>query len=188
VSATNTLRQRSTRRKPESALWHFNSLRFDHPQHERLYLDAEIDCVGLLGDFEPEEYAADPFGFFVAEFRRRYPERWAADSVPILWSVLPVYEFAPFSHMIAESDAASWKKGEDWLQQDFLTFYTWPVDDLGDRLDWFQLPVRLSDFPGFEESVGWKPAPMQPTAALRSMWESRSGVRQPRQRDGQRVR
>jgi hypothetical protein len=164
--------------------WHFQSREYRGAERvERLYLEAEIDCSPLLGDFYPEDYAADPFAFFVDQFRRRYPALWEADAVPIYWSVMPTMESAPFQHMWATEASQFWQKGDDILGEDFLTFYTWPVDDHGNRLDWFSLPVRNDRFPSFEKALGWKPSPLQPTLALRSLWDSRNGIRHPRRRD-----
>jgi hypothetical protein len=88
-------------------------------------------------------------------WRRQYPD----DSAAIHWSVVGEHigsEFAPFVERAISNE-------------NFLTFYTWPVDEAGNRLRWFDLPVldklwREGDTEtgGFiQEFTGWKPSPFQ---------------------------
>lgn len=132
-----------------------------------LWLYAELNLSAVLGEAEPDE--DDIFDFYVDYVRRSDSDAWQSDAVSIGWTVMPVMEFAPFVG--------------DWYEN-FLTFYSWPVDvKTGDLLDWFQLPVVLDRFDGFEKALAWKPAALQPTAPIRSLWECRNAISWGRQQE-----
>lgn len=127
----------------------------------KLWLSPEIylePCVDELYN----NGGADQFWYWVGEVQDRYPVEYEADAIPIYWSVLPVHEVAPFQTL-------------EWTTDDFLSFFTWPVDSYGRSIDWFSLEVRHDRFPDFVEYLGWKPSPLQRTCPLRSIVESKSG-------------
>lgn len=98
---------------------------------------------------------------------RYYPEAiaetlYGPGAVKIHWFVTgEPFEGGPFSPDVWTLDS----------EEDFLTFFTWPVNaDTGDRLNFYTLSVRDKvwtedrwDKGGFiQEATGWKPSPFQP--------------------------
>lgn len=139
-----------------------------------LYLYPEINISSIVGDLydETDEYQ---FQYFVDHIRNEYPAYWEKDAAPIFWSVVgdSTFERAPFQNDRWEGD------------EDFLSWFTWPIDSTGEPIDWFTMSVQLGRrFPGFARALGWVPSPMQPSCPIRSIVESkqmkysrRNGVR-----------
>lgn len=153
----------ATRREVE-APWTFYNRRHGDERHDRLWLYPEIDgssCVDDVWDEPGEEQVA----YFVDRTRRCYPEEWAADRVPIYWSLRGdhTHEAAPLQEHFAAGD-------------NFLTYFTWPTDSDGRPCDWFTLPVRNDRFPEFGKALGWLPSPLQPFCRLRSLYASKLGI------------
>lgn len=155
---------------PET-LWRFRSIRSGYERTVRLHLHPELHlspCVGDVDDASGEEQL-DHYVRYLANDGYE-----ALDAIPIYWSVASldggIGEHAPF--------AADRFHGTRYrLEEDFLTWLTWPVNAAtGERLDWFQLPVIDDRFPEFAKALGWVPSPLQPTAPLASILRSRSGA------------
>jgi predicted GIY-YIG superfamily endonuclease len=153
---------------PEGAQgWSFASRRSGYERTESaLWLYPELDCSSCVDDVWPGD-GHEQFEYYVEYVKRRYPEWWKADAVPIYWSVRPIGETAPFRRV--------WDQMWSTYPQsrDFLTYFTWPVDVNGEPLDWFTMPVCNDRFPDFAKVLGWVPSPLQPTAPLRSIVEAR---------------
>src|SRR5574337_1120418 len=128
-----------------------------------LHLYAELGLTPLLGDVDP--YPADPFAWWCAQVRMAEPRWWAADAVPILWTVqadgksLRTCEFAPCH---ATEYGMSWD-----------SFFTTPTTPSGDIIPWAAVPVTLDRFRGFGEAIGWRPLAFELTAPIRSLWQAR---------------
>jgi hypothetical protein len=76
-------------------------------------------------------------------------------------------------------------KAADAAPEDFLTFYTWPVNaSTGEPLNWVTLQVldklwnrTRADKGGFiQEATGWKPAILQPFVHLQTLVATRDGT------------
>jgi hypothetical protein len=132
--------------------WHFKSKSSGVDYAIELALRWEVSGDPITDDYSPDEIDASEIW---AMWRQQYPE----DSAEVHWLVVGEHigaEFVPFVDR-AFSD------------ENFLTFYTWPVDEDGNRLRWLDLPVldklwREGDAEkgGFiQEFTGWKPSPFQ---------------------------
>jgi hypothetical protein len=129
-----------------------------------LIAEYEVSHDPISDDFTPDETSADNlFTLWVRTVERRYPD----GTIPIFWSISCAeagkFEYAPFqSH-------------RPHLDEDFLTFYDWPiVRATGRPLDWRTLPIRdkgwnrrACDKGGFiPDATGWRPHIYQPSVSL----------------------
>lgn len=118
------------------------------------YVGSECDAVELLHKWAGHADKAHPDGL-----------------IPIFWFVdspgQGKFEGMPFQFSRSARPC-----------EDFLTFYTWPVDPAsGEPVDWLALPVAdkcwnnsRSDKGGFiQQATGWKPGILQPTVYLPSL-------------------
>jgi hypothetical protein len=122
-----------------------------------LWLYPEIDGSSCVDDAD-DQSGPGQLAYFVRYVKRRHPERWHDDAVPIYWGVCGdgVCEFAP-------TDAND-------MGTHSLTVFTPPVDaKTGEPLNWWKLPVRNDRFPAFAKALGWLPSPFQKFAPLRSI-------------------
>ena len=116
--------------------------------------------------------ASDLMKLWVGRIRSR---GFSGELIPIYWYVenedARVLESMPFQYEHYTGHA----------REDFLTFFTWPVDaETGQKLNWLDLPVldkewnnERSHKGGFiQEATGWKPAILQPYVYLNSLTES----------------
>jgi hypothetical protein len=151
-------------------LWSFRSRRTGYEKVSTLWLYPEIHYASVVDEW-PELDGTGQLYEWVRIIKRKYPEQWDADALPIYWCVRrheanshgEICEHAPFWDGFGVS-------------QDFLTGYTWPEDTVtGEPLDWFQLPVINSRSLEFAKALGWTPSPFQPTCPLRSIMSSRGG-------------
>jgi len=113
----------------------------------------EIEGDPISDGYSPDDIDAAELW---THWRRTVP----GSVVPIHWYVegpgLGTFEFAPF-------------QGVDPDLGDFLTHFTWPVDDGGEPIRWTNLPVAdklwrpgTAHKGGFiQELTGWKPSPLQ---------------------------
>lgn len=146
---------------PSSGVWRFRTRR-GRWKEEPLYLYPELDGSSVIGDSACSD-GEEALYFYVGWIEDNHPEWLEADAVPIYWSVMPVCEHAPF-------------QAKPLVDEDFLSFYTWPLDAAtGERLDWYRLAVVNDRFRDFAKALSWLPSPLQPTAPLRSIMESRRG-------------
>lgn len=145
--------------------WKVQNRESGHTQRLDLSLYPELDCSSMVDDVY-ERSGDEQLDAYVRYVRERYAEWWEQDAVPIYWSLVPVHETAPFQRLDAERDSG----------RDFLTYFHWPTDRDGERLDWYRLPVVNDRFPAFAKALGWLPSPLQPTAPLRSIIASRRGA------------
>lgn len=166
-----TTRRASTNAAPEMARcsddhptrWSFASLKSGYERTTELWLYPELDCSSIVGEHWGD--GESQLHLYVDYLEREHPEWLEADAVPIWWSVYDICEYAPFQkHAL--------------VNEDFLSFFTWPRNArTGEPLDWFSLPVRYTRFPEFGAALGWTPSPLQPTAPLASILQSRAGFR-----------
>lgn len=138
-----------------------------HPGPEwevHLTLFPEIDLEPYVEDLY-DESGEDQFWYWVKKVQEKRPDEYAADAVPIHWYVDggTVFESAPFQ---PEGRC----RGDN-----FLSFYTWPVEDGHKYVDWYSMPVVHDRFPKFAAALGWSPAPLQPTCPLKSIVASKLG-------------
>ncbi|MBD1906621.1 hypothetical protein NDI37_22515 [Funiculus sociatus GB2-A5] len=122
----------------------------------------EVSFDPISDDYTPEEIDAyELLKKWLKQVQSKYPN----GLVPIYWSVKSkehaIFEFMPFQ----------FKHSAGMFREDFLTFFTWPVNSMtGERLNWLMLPVadklwnsKRADKGGFiQEATGWKPAVLQP--------------------------
>lgn len=127
----------------------------------KLWLMPELDYEPWLDEWYPE-CNKSPFWFWADWVKKKCPEAYEANAIPIYWTVMPSYETAPFQDL-------------EWATDDFLTFFTWPLDRFGNRIDWYSLEVRHDRFEGFSQDLGWKPSPLQRYCPLKSIVESKLG-------------
>jgi hypothetical protein len=110
----------------------------------------------VLGDPVSDDYTPDEIS--AAELWSIWRRQYKGERLEIWWFVRGdgIAEFAPFS-------------GQGIGGENFLSFYSWPVDADGTRLRWNDLPVEdklwnneRADKGGFiQEYSGWKPSPFQ---------------------------
>jgi hypothetical protein len=147
-----------SRARPHGAerLWRFHALWNGYERVSSLWLYPEIDGSSCVGDAE-DQSGEGQLAYYVDYIKRRYPEQWEADAVPIYWAVHGdgVFEHAP-------NDAYGGKN--------FLTEFSPPVDaKTGEPMNWWRLPVRNTRFPEFAKALGRLPSPFQEFAPLRSI-------------------
>ena len=129
--------------------------------HLALYWEVEGDSISDA--YSPEEITAEELWCVWASGLKR------PGKVRIHWFVCSpdtgVFELAPFSYR------HYYKRFGELLKDDFLAFFTWPVNKkTGKQLNWLRLPVvdklwkpGRADKGGFiYEATGWKPSPLQP--------------------------
>lgn len=151
--------------------WQFSYRPNGHTRTVPLELHWELENDPITDDYMLHEItAAELWDQWIKNYinlrddARRHPH-----TVRILWSVHGpgTAEAAPFQTW----DSRLYPGGND----DFLTYYTWPVDPkTGERLQWTRLPVvdklwrpGRADKGGFvQEHTGWKPSPLQPTVNI----------------------
>ena len=146
--------------------WTFTNLRYGGERSDDLALSWEAASDFITDDYTPDEIdAADLLQQWLSVVASLDPAGdLGPEWVPIVWAVsgrsTGTYESAPFAiKHYAPQDSP-----------DFLTYYSWPRDDQGERLNWLTLPVEdklwrpgRGDKGGFiQEVTGWKPAPLQP--------------------------
>ena len=153
--------QRYNRRRGEPMAerkWRFRSRDGGFEKISPLWLYPEINGSSWVDEAE-DQSGVGQLAYFIAWIRRRYPEQWKADAVPIFWSVRGdgVFEIAP-------------NNARDIIGKNFLTVFTPPVDArTGEPLNWWRLPVRNDRFPAFAKALGWLPSPFEEFAPLRSI-------------------
>lgn len=128
----------------------------------RLSIYAEIDYSAVLGLADP--YPADPFDWYCGRLRDAYPEAWASDAVPIVWSV---EADGPGLHT---AECAPWHSCDPVMRCGWDRYFSHPVDERGRSIDWKSVPVHMRRFDGFEDSIGWLPTIEDRTAPVRSLW------------------
>lgn len=153
---------------PAGTEWRFHYLRKPSVVHvSELVLYAEPLGCWVTDDFVPDEitprqlwdrWVANP-DIYLDEARTQVHIRWSVTTPQVLGH----FEAAPF--------ATDHPELEDTLHENFLTFFSWPVNTVtGERLNWLRLPVldrgwkgQRADKGGFiQELLGWKPGPLQP--------------------------
>lgn len=132
-------------------IWHFKARSNGFERSTELRLGWEVHGDPITDDFTPEEASA-------AELWTRWRNQYGGDRLRIYWTVRGdnVAEHIPFD-------------GQGVGGEDFLTFFTWPVDADDQPLRWTDLPVEdklwnssRADKGGFiQEHTGWKPSPFQ---------------------------
>lgn len=127
----------------------------------------EVDSDSLGAENAPHDMNATEM---LAQWAGRAQQRHPDLLIPITWYVRGEgpgkIEVAPFQH------------GRNPDDEDFLTFYDWPVDvRTGQRMEWLRLPVVDKPWNphngikgGFiQEATGWKPSMLQPAVYLPSL-------------------
>jgi hypothetical protein len=142
--------------------WHFDQRQIPGKRSSELTLSWRLNGSSITDDYTAEDITAAELWSI---WRERYGQE---DQQPIYWNVHGdgISEFAPFVPHATGSE-------------NFLTYYTWPVDDEGIRLRWFDLSIEDkawnreaiengADFNGgfIQEHTGWKPSALQLTVDL----------------------
>lgn len=139
-----------------------------------LWLYPELDYMARFCNFDGAEAGNTWFEALCNWNMKDNKEKWDKDAIDICWLVngrvrdssLQIAEFAPFG-----SNVANWSPNE----KSFLSFFTWPIDFRNEPLKWWNLPVKFSRFPRFDDYIrkmcGWIPAAGQETAPLRSIYD-----------------
>lgn len=146
--------------------WKYRNKMSGYEFTSALTLQWEPSGSPLSDDYLPDEITASELwrkwvDQYVARPHERDPERYRLGEVPINWSIdgsdAATFEAAPFQR-------------SDFIDEDFTTFFTHPVDaKTGERVNWLRLPVadrgwndRTCNKGGFiQEATGWKPSPFQ---------------------------
>lgn len=111
-----------------------------------------------------EESGAQQFWYWANKVRELMPDEYELDAVPVYWSVVgpSVWESAPFQPKGRCGDT------------NFLSEYTWPVEDGYKYVDWYSLPLVHDRSPEFVSALGWSPSALQPSCPLKSIVASKS--------------
>jgi hypothetical protein len=119
--------------------------------------------------------------YYCDYIRKKEPQWWKDDAVPILWSVVEgCGEHSGFDSETAPCLANISSFG---LDEHCLTFYPKIINlKTGEPINWFKLPVRNYRFPKFAEALSWLPAPFQSHAPLRSIMRGIEVLPRPVQR------
>jgi len=161
-----------SRAKNPQATWRVRSLRSDYEWEGVLVAYWEVYLDPISDEYTPREIdARGLFSKWEKQVRKKYPN----GLVPIYWFV-SCEEQGKFDSMPFQ-----FNHFPEMLKEDFLTFFTWPVDSVtGEQLNWLTLPVadklwnsRRADKGGFiQQATGWKPAILQPFVYLDSLTEA----------------
>jgi len=154
-----------------SRRWRVRDRRCDHEWVGPLVARWEAHLDPMSDDYTPTEIDAfELFRRWSGQVRQLHPD----EMIPIFWFVeCPgegKFELMPFQYIHTVMS--------DTPLEDFLTFYSWPVDsETGKPVNWLTLPVvdkrwngNSADKGGFiQEATGWKPAILQPFVYLPSL-------------------
>jgi hypothetical protein len=152
--------------KKQIPTWKVNSKTTNYQWEGVLVAYWEVSLDLISDDYTPQEIDAQTlFKKWVKLVDLEYPN----GLIPIHWFVehqgRTQTEFMPFE----------FKHYPNLMNENFLTFYNWPVNSLtGKRLNWLELPVidkfwnsMYVDKGGFiQEATGWKPSILQPYVYL----------------------
>lgn len=147
--------------------WKFTTRRSGDERIGVLEAHWEVNYSEMSDAYTTDEITADElFDQWAKEVSDAYDDQL----IPIIWSIvgekIAVYDFMPFQYQDFD------------IHEDFLTFFTWPVDSkTGAKLDFLKLPVvdkrwrpGRGDKGGFiQEATGWKPSILQPFVYLPSL-------------------
>jgi hypothetical protein len=152
--------------KKQIPIWKVNSKTTNYQWEGVLVAYWEVSLDTISDDYTPQEIDAQTlFKKWVKLVHLKYPN----GLIPIHWFVeqpgRTQTEFMPFE----------FKHYPTLMNENFLTFYNWPVNSLtGERLNWLELPVidkfwnsTYAEKGGFiQEATGWKPSILQPYVYL----------------------
>lgn len=155
LGKSHILLDRMAYRDPRlSRRYHVRSRDSDYAWQGPLVAVWDLEGDSVSDDAPSDATPAELLRVYVRDVQRRYG--WK--SAPIRWYVESPgqgkCERLPFQELDPDAD-------------DFLTFYTWPVDaDTGTQLDWYSVPVQDKRWDrvrrhrgGFvQAATGWKPA------------------------------
>lgn len=158
-----------TKAKKQMPTWKFSNLRVGGERQGVIEACWEVSLDPISDDYTPREIdARELFNKWEKRVRKEYDN----GLIPIHWFVrseeLLLFEGMPFQfrHIASSFD------------EDFLTFFTWPVNPETDEpLNWLTLPVvdklwnpGRADKGGFiQQATGWKPAVLQPYVYLAAL-------------------
>lgn len=146
--------------------------RSGHMHRTALFLEYQIDGVSdsPYDYIDEDEWSPETFvQFAVAKLKRDYRDWYDSDAAPLYWSVVGESiggETAPFAN------------GHIGSHENFLTHYSWPIDEQTmEPLNVFLLPIRPC-VPELEVGLGYKPAALQATIPIRTIveqWQHTNG-------------
>ena len=161
---------------PEQAnarVWEFQGRRSGDLWRTDLRANWEVVLDPISEDFSAETMSASNLmRLWVGRIRSR---GFSGELIPIYWYVESEDE------RVLESMPFQYEHYTGHAREDFLSFFTWPVDaETRSKLNWLELPVldkewntERSHKGGFiQEATGWKPAILQPYVYLNSLTES----------------
>lgn len=137
--------------------WEYESRRSGFKHRTDLWLRPELNCEPYVDRFDGCS-GKEQFRRWLQYVEDRYPDEVANDALHIYWTVMPICETAPF---------------QPDRPRNFLTSFTWPINDEFETVDWYSLPVKHDRFPKFSQYLGWKPSPLQPTCPIKSIAASK---------------
>ena len=155
-----------TKAKKQIPTWKVRNRRADYEWEEAIVAYWEVSHDPISDDYTPQEIdARELFRKWVKQVRGKYPN----ELVPIFWFVQCE------EHGMFEGMPFQFKHFPDMLDEDFLTFFAWPINSVtGERLNWLTLPVadklwnskcaNKGEF--IQEATQWKPAILQPYVYL----------------------
>ena len=132
------------------AAYTFEGIRHPVTKRDVLWLEPEPNFSTISDDYDLDHPRL--FGIWAEEVRRKdaFDKRLGAPWVSVYWTVRggETCETAPF---------------QEYGWENFLTYFTWPVDDDGERLNWLALPVRPNGKTGsyIERATAWVPSALQ---------------------------
>jgi len=150
----------------DKSVWRVRHLQSDYQWDGPLVAYWEVDHDPISDNYTLVEISAADL---LLQWAKRVWDAYPDQVIPIYWFVDSPghgkFERMPF-------------QGDKSIDEDFLTFYTWPVNpNTGERVNWLALPVAdkrwnktRGDKGGFiQEATGWKPGILQPVVYLPSL-------------------
>lgn len=150
----------------KTPVWKFNHRQNGHERKANLTAYWEVFLDPISDDYTTQEIDATEL---FNKWEIQVSEKFLDGLIPIHWGVrceeAGIFEVMPFQ----------FQHFEDIPQEDFLTFFTWPVDsETGKHLNWLLLPVvdkmwkpgNASKGGFIQQATGWKPAILQPYVYL----------------------
>ena len=145
---------------------------YDIPLWLYYELDGSTYVEDRIHDVPDEFLGRAQFILYVDYVQRNHPEWWEKDQIPIYWAIEGgryIFERAPY-----KKNDFDFEDIPEQVNSWFLKWFTWPVDEDGKPINWFQMEMKSQRLPHLREfllELGWSPNALQPSCPLRSLYQ-----------------